>query len=130
MSDAQLVMVIDDDQDLRDAICSVLSDTGYLTVAFGDPLDGLDYLASEAPRPSLILLDLMMPGMNGWEFREAQRANPAASSIPVVVMTARRGVTNDTLGVAAIILKPFKLKYLLEVVDAHLRAGRASQLGA
>ena len=58
-----LVMVVEDDQDIREAICNVLVDAGYTTVAFRDPLDGLDYLASDGPRPLLILLDLMLPGM-------------------------------------------------------------------
>jgi CheY-like chemotaxis protein len=125
VSEPALVMVVDDDQDLRDSICDVLSDAGHATVAFGDPLDGLEYLAAGAPRPALILLDLMMPLMNGVEFRRHQLTDPALAQIPVVLLTADANpdARCSELGARGCLKKPLRVVALLETAQRY--AGRS-----
>jgi CheY-like chemotaxis protein len=81
--------------------------------------DGVDALQKlkEGARPSLILLDLMMPRMNGRQFRELQRNEPAFADIPTVLMTASRNV--DGIAADAVIFKPLEFNQLLDIVRRH-----------
>ena len=81
------------DTDAREAFSTVLIDEGYAVVTACNGREALAVLA-RAPRPCLVLLDLMMPVMNGWQFRVAQQNDPNLSQIPVVVVTAA-GVRED-----------------------------------
>jgi CheY-like chemotaxis protein len=76
-------------------------------------------LRAARARPDLILLDLMMPVMNGWQFRDAQRGDPTIASIPVVLVTASRDVEarSAAVGVAGVLYKPVELHSLLAVVS-------------
>ncbi|MEO7092000.1 MAG: response regulator, partial [Polyangiales bacterium] len=68
------VLVIEDDVDIREALMGILRDEGYLADGAGNGLEGLDHLRAQGGvRPGLILLDLMMPVMNGWQFRAEQQ---------------------------------------------------------
>jgi len=110
------VMVVDDEKDPRESVCEWLSSRGYAVVPARDGADALRQLrASDGHRPDVILLDLMMPGMNGWQFREQQTQDPELASIPVVVITANR----DTRGIQAdeTLFKPLNPEHLLEVVE-------------
>lgn len=80
------VMIVDDDDDVRDLIALVIEGEGYPTLTARDGVEALDLLRAGAT-PRLILLDLRMPRMNGAEFLEALHANPRRKTIPVVVMT-------------------------------------------
>src|SRR5690349_18180782 len=90
-----------------------------------DGLDALAQLRDEKTRPCVVLLDLMMPNMNGFELRSVMKADPALSPIPVVVMTGagslatRRAAELD----AEILMKPVDLRDLLSVVERHCRRG-------
>jgi CheY-like chemotaxis protein len=114
------LMIIDDDDDLRKALTLILSTHGYDVAAFGDARRALGALES-GTAPFLILLDLMMAGMSGWEFRAAQLGNAKLTGIPVVVLTAANTLTNGvhTLSNVEIIPKPFELDFLLTVVDRY-----------
>ena len=114
------LMIIDDDDDLRKALTLIMSTYGYDVAAFGDARRALGALESGAP-PFLILLDLMMAGMTGWEFRAAQLENPKLTAIPVVVLTAANALTDGvhTLSDVEIIPKPFELDALLAVVGRY-----------
>src|SRR5882672_11652695 len=81
------VLVIDDDPDIRWTMAEVLEDWGYLVATAAHGKDALEQLQAGV-RPCLILLDLTMPVMNGYEFRAAQRANPEYAAIPTVVLSA------------------------------------------
>src|SRR5262245_31086196 len=81
------VLLIEDDEDVADAIANVLERENYTVYRSCDALDGLEQLQSGLA-PDIILLDLMMPRMNGWEFRIAQRREPILASIPIIVMSA------------------------------------------
>jgi DNA-binding response OmpR family regulator len=121
------VLVIDDDADLRESLALALGAAGH---AFSMAKDGLEALAqlrdeSKKSPPCVVLLDLMMPNMNGFELRSVMKADPALSPIPVVVMTGagslatRRAAELD----AEILMKPVDLRDLLTVVERHCRRG-------
>ena len=113
------VMLIEDDDDLREAVAMSLATSGFEVAAFGDAREALRELQSGL-RPFLILLDLMMPHMSGWEFREAQEADPAIAAIPVVVITAHTlGNDGHSLTGIEVLRKPFSLEALLEVVRRY-----------
>src|SRR5690242_6605113 len=82
-----LVMVVDDDDDIRETLVGLLEDEGYEVVAHPTGRDALDALQAGI-LPRVILLDLMMPVMGGGEFRPAQLGDPALASIPVILITA------------------------------------------
>jgi CheY-like chemotaxis protein len=80
------VLVVEDEPDIREAVVEVLAEAGYDAVGATDGRDGLEKL--HACHPALVLLDLMMPGMDGWAFRAAQRGDPEVSRIPVIIVSA------------------------------------------
>src|SRR6516165_4861574 len=82
------VLVVEDDHDVRVAVRLVLEDEGYQVDSVTDGRRALEHLERSAQLPDLILLDLMMPGMDGWDFAARLRANPRLCSIPVVVVSA------------------------------------------
>ena len=114
------LMIVDDDDDLRDALAEIMTSQGYEVAPFGDANAALAALAAGVT-PFLILLDLMMPGMSGWEFRAAQLENPTLASIPVVVMTAA-GHLNDAarrLSNVEVLHKPFTFEILMPVIARY-----------
>lgn len=121
MSDPAVVLVIDDDAELRETVRMILDRDGHRTVGAGDGKEALAMLRGAAVRPSLILLDLMMPGMNGWEFCEAQRDDPELREIPVVGFTAGRDATRHPPNLAEVLLKPMRLEELVTVVRRYVR---------
>lgn len=124
MSDAaRLVMVVDDDDALRESICELLEDDGYATIEMDGAASALARLANGAPKPAVILLDLMMPGMNGWEFREHQLRDGELANIPVVVMTASRDLQG--ISAAEVLYKPLTRSRLLDAISQHARAAQA-----
>lgn len=120
------LMIIDDDDDLRKALTLILSTHGYEVAAFGDARRALGALETGTV-PFLILLDLMMAGMSGWEFRAAQLGNAKLTGIPVVVLTAAHTLTDGVhpLSDVEIIPKPFALDSLLAIVDRYATADEA-----
>jgi CheY-like chemotaxis protein len=75
------ILVVEDDEDSRRALTNVLEDEGFSVAAVGSGQEALDYLHDSA-RPQLIVLDLMMPGMKGWNFRHLQKQDPELAAIP------------------------------------------------
>lgn len=112
-------MVVDDDIDLRESVCELLNDQGYSARSFENGATALEFLRSSECKPALILLDLMMPGMNGWDFRDQQLEDQTLANIPVVVMTASRNLHENPIKANEILLKPFKLRALLSVIERH-----------
>lgn len=113
------VCIVDDDPDIREAMRFALEMHGVRVLEASDGAVALDQLHRE--KCGLILLDLMMPGMNGWEFRAAQRADPDLAGIPVVVLSGARDVADlaRELDAAAYLTKPVELEQLAEVVDRY-----------
>lgn len=113
------VLIVEDDQDIRDSIADVLRDEGLAaeTAAHGSAALALLRRQGEVP-PNLILLDLMMPVMNGWEFREELLKDARLAAIPVVVLTgdARPRERAEELDADDAVGKPISIEQLLEVV--------------
>jgi CheY-like chemotaxis protein len=117
--DSRPVLVIEDDADIRFGITVILEDEGYAVATAANGREALAYLRSAAGKPCLILLDLMMPGMNGWEFRAEQRRDPSLAGIPVLVVSAAADLAARAapLGATAVIQKPINVADLLDVVQ-------------
>lgn len=112
------VLVVEDDEDVRDAIATALFDEGYEVQTAGHGQEALELLRGRGPddQPCLILLDLMMPVMNGWQLVEALRAEDAYAAIPVVVVSA---MAEGVPGAVASMKKPIQLAALLDLVRQH-----------
>ena len=121
MSGAARILVVEDDRDIRDSVVEVLEAAGYDVSAAADGREALRVLDA-GPRPDVILLDLMMPNMNGFEFREAQLANPAHASIPIAVLTADADakLKAQQLQASGWVRKPIKIEPLLDLVRGVL----------
>jgi excisionase family DNA binding protein len=113
------VLVIDDDDLVRDALGDFLSDEGYGSLLASDGGEALKLLASISPRPSLIILDLKMPNVDGWQFREQQGRDPSLASIPLIVVTA---VPNASMNGATVLRKPLHLDQLANAIERSLSA--------
>ena len=95
MSQGDIILVVDDDTDVRGAISELLESDGYRVVAAANGRDALAELR-KGVQPCVILLDLMMPVMDGWDFRAAQLRDPDLRGIPVIVITAA-GFSADSI---------------------------------
>jgi len=113
------ILVVEDDPDTREAIVLGLETVGYRVVAAADGLEALDLLERGA-RPCLILLDLMMPIMDGVHFRTEQLARPDVANIPVIVISAFAQLTRaHWLRAADYLPKPIDFDLLLQLVERH-----------
>jgi CheY-like chemotaxis protein len=110
------VLVVEDDEDAREALVALLEMKSYRAVAAGNGREALDYLR-RAPTPDLIILDLWMPIMNGWQFREEQMKDPRLAAIPVIVVTALSDRTE--VSVNEVIIKPVDVDHLLSAVSHY-----------
>ena len=110
--------VIDDDADLRKAMCWMLRLDGFDVSDFGDAREAITRIEAGLP-VDVILLDLMMPDMNGWEFCKYRTGSPALQKVPVIVITARRSV-EPPVGVSEILLKPFDPQVLHDAIARAL----------
>jgi CheY-like chemotaxis protein len=116
----QRILIVDDDVDLRHTLCELLSDEGYRVQGAENGAEALALLRSGAPLPHLLLLDLMMPVMDGWQLRAALRSDPRLAHLPVVVLTASRNLgRSPALEVNALAYKPLQLERLLDLVAQH-----------
>jgi CheY-like chemotaxis protein len=114
------VLVVEDDKDVREIVCDILEDEGYRAVAAADGHEAMERLR-DGTKPCLILLDLTMPRVDGWTFRDWQRKTPSYSDIPVVVLSAARNISAEArkLSAAGYVEKPVAMDALLKVVEAH-----------
>jgi CheY-like chemotaxis protein len=115
-----LVLVVDDDRDIRDSLVEVLEDQGYRAAGAANGLEALELMRTGATLPCVILLDLMMPIMDGRGFREAQLENPDWTQIPVIAISAYDDVDAQARALAVEHLrKPLAIRPLLEAVRRH-----------
>lgn len=112
------VLIIEDDDGVRESVAAILRDEGY-AVELASSGEAAMARLERGPLPTLILLDLMMPEMDGIDFRRRQLADPTLSSIPVVVISARPDIARQAarLHVDAFLQKPMSFEELLHVVQ-------------
>ena len=113
------ILLIEDDPGIRGVVRMTLEDEGYAVVEATDGAAALELARRHGP--SLILLDMRMPGLNGWQFAESYRALPGAHA-PIVVLTAGQDAAGRAAEVGAddYLDKPFELDELVAVVSRHL----------
>jgi CheY-like chemotaxis protein len=128
MAENLRALLIDDDDDLRETLTQVLRERGWVAEAYGEGNAALARLRDATePAPDLLLVDLMMPIMSGWQFLEARRSDARLAEIPVVLMSASPIPTDPDLCVAAVLQKPFSIDALFNTVERAL-GGRAAAL--
>jgi CheY-like chemotaxis protein len=109
------VLVVDDEEDIREAVRFSLEQEGFHVACASNGYEALQQLRVE-PEPCLVLLDLMMPVMSGWQFRAAQLIDPLLSRFPVVVMSATSNLEDAAIAADGLLRKPVRRERLLEVV--------------
>jgi len=114
------VLIVEDDEDLRDMMAQMLIIEGFVAATVANGQEALAYLRT-APRPNIILLDLMMPVMDGWEFRRRQQADPEIADVPVVVLSALDPARAAVVDAAAFLKKPLDFDRLLQLVRDYCR---------
>jgi two-component system, chemotaxis family, chemotaxis protein CheY len=120
------ILVVDDDVDIRESLVELLQAEGYIAVGAANGEEALGLLRSR--RASVVLLDLMMPVMDGFQFRREQLGDPALSQIPVVVVSAGGGCEQAALemGVLGCVKKPLHVPQLLRMIRSACAAAAAS----
>ena len=121
------VLIVDDDHDIREAMSETLELEGHRTLCAANGREALELLRAEDAPACVILLDLMMPVMNGWEFREEQRRDQRLASIPVVVITADAEAREkaEQLQASGVLRKPIRGDDLVRAVAKYCPKARA-----
>ena len=112
-----MVLLVDDDEDVRDSLGDVIKLRGFSLQTASNGLEALQLLQNEG-LPCVILLDLVMPVMDGWQFLTKLQALPELSSVPVVVISAH-AASNPPTGVDRILAKPIELADLYAAIEEH-----------
>ena len=115
----QKILVVDDEPAIRELILAVLEDEGYEVIGAGSAFRALELLPRE--RPDLVLMDIMMPEMDGREALRRMREQPDLARIPVVMMSAAYAPDRIGQRFSAFLSKPFDLDHLLDTVSSILR---------
>ena len=118
----QTVLVVDDDDSIQSMVKHLLEREGFRVALCSNGREALDYLRKSPDLPALILLDLRMPVMSGWEFRAVQKQDPRLSTVPVVVITSVSTAESDiaSISAAAYVKKPIQVGVLMNTVKFHL----------
>jgi CheY-like chemotaxis protein len=113
---AKSVLIVEDDDGIREAMSTVLLDEGFDPICAENGARALEMLADIEPQ--IIVLDLWMPHMDGWEFASRLRDDPKRANIPIILLSADTTVSEvgKTMGVKAALKKPVDLEQLLHVV--------------
>ncbi len=125
-----VVLVVEDDLDTREGLCDLLEVEGYRAVAAGDGTEAMAALGALPQPPCVVLLDLMMPGMNGWAFMGWFASQPQYAQVPVILISAVADLQHQAqmLRVADCLTKPVPIdRFLAKVGEfcAGPAAGRA-----
>lgn len=121
MSSEKYVLLVEDDLDISEAIQSILEEEGFKIKCTFNGREALDFLKDTSNIPALILLDIMMPYMNGYEFREAQLQDSRIAQIPTIILSAA-GKHEDVekLNFRECLKKPLDLDTLIDVVKRNI----------
>ncbi|MGZ3789516.1 MAG: response regulator [Bacteriovorax sp.] len=121
MNSDQYILLVEDDLDINEAVEAILKEEGFNIKCVFNGKEALEFLSSADKNPSLILLDIMMPYMNGYEFREAQLKNPKIASIPTVILSAAGKHENiENLKFHECLKKPLDLDTLVDAVKRNM----------
>ncbi len=112
------VLIVEDDPDIRQSLKDAIDLEGFKTLEAANGVEGLQAL-HRADRPCLVLLDLMMPVMNGWDFLKAMRSDDLLATVPVLVVTAFSRAPESSDNVVKVLKKPVDLEALLKFVHRH-----------
>ena len=123
------ILIVDDDPGIRQLLTVFLEHKGYSAIGAANGLEALKYLQQTATRPQLILLDMMMPVMDGVEFRHVQQQDQQLAAIPVAMMSAAEHIQAQASALAAdaYFAKPIDFEALLAIVEHY--CGRSRQQG-
>ena len=116
------ILVVDDDNAIRETLRAILEDEGYRVAVAGNGREALDVLAAVGP-PSICIIDLVMPVMNGWELCAALARQPALARVPVLLVSANSHVDAPPAGLETVhvMQKPISFDRLLEYVELYCR---------
>jgi CheY-like chemotaxis protein len=114
------VLLVEDDDDFREGLADILRSEGYSVRCAANGLEALDYLKTAETHPKVILLDLMMPVMDGWDFRSRMLAESSLADIPVILMSGARDISTAGLQAAGALDKPVELSRLLRMIEGQL----------
>jgi signal transduction histidine kinase len=114
------ILLVEDDTDLREALGDALAESGHLVISAVDGTDGLRQM--RACRPDVVVLDLMMPKLDGWQFRLAQRNDPMLAATPIVVISASNSATAEAVDADLYLKKPLDTETLLHAIDDVINA--------
>ena len=126
---ARTLLVVEDDADVREALDGLLSTEGFRVTGCSNGLEALEVLRA-SPKPDLILLDLMMPIMDGWQFRVAQKDDPELANIPVLALSADSTAKAAAIDAEAYLRKPVDYDTLIDTIDRLLVASEHRELQA
>jgi CheY-like chemotaxis protein len=117
----KVVMLVEDDDETREALATILEDARYRVLRAANGAAAWSLLKEQGAVCDIILLDLMMPVMNGWDFRRKQKDNPEFSSIPVVLMSAGGNIASSCadLETSDYIAKPVEVEELLNKIQRY-----------
>jgi DNA-binding response OmpR family regulator len=127
------VVCVEDEPEMIDLIRLILSRKGFEVIGANGGVQGLEAIRAE--KPDVVLLDLMMPEMDGWQVYQQLKADPATAEIPVIVVTAKAQNIDKVLGlhiakVDDYIPKPFALQELVDRIEAVLKRSKQAQQAA
>ena len=120
------VLIVDDSEDIRTTIRDVLEDQGFTVACAANGREALEMLISGQSKPALILLDLTMPEMDGWTFRQEQQKVPRLAQIPVVLFSGHHDAARaaQSLNAVALMTKPLRLEGLVTLVQQLSRRSK------
>jgi CheY-like chemotaxis protein len=122
-----MVLVIDDDAEIRQALTEILEDENYIVRAASNGREALEIL-SRGECPDVILLDVMMPVMDGWHFLSARLAHPQLVEVPIIIISAGEGAEREAskVGVFEFARKPLHVDDLIDRIESCRRRSRST----
>jgi CheY-like chemotaxis protein len=123
------ILVVEDNDDVREMMALALELEGHTVWSAAHGRDALALLRARPERPRLILMDLMMPVMNGWELRAALKADPRLATIPIIVISAVTAEIAQRIRDARYVPKPVDLDRLLDVVCEYCHGSGPERVG-
>lgn len=118
---ANRILLVEDDVDIQEALTQILTLEGYEVIRATNGQEGLDYLRSAKELPQMILLDLIMPVKDGYQFLAERSFNNRLSELPVIVMTANQMQSSRPAGATGFLRKPVDISVLLDTIRDTIR---------